>query len=421
MKSLVFLWDFPLILEAVKEYKGEYYRILIVDRFERMPETILDRKLLDEVFEEVVVVEDINNRMEVLDVLIGIQKRMKIKAIYATFEEAVEMAGFLREKLKVSGMQEAESIRVRNKYIMKNHLRSYGIKLAKIKIVKNISQIREDISEIGYPLIFKPLDGAGAAETFRIKDDKDLTDLEEYIEKKLKDKFCEGKFVVEEFIQGEEYHCDSIVMNGEVQFVAVGKYLNNCLDAVEEELAIGTIVFPMETGDFSDSINKIKKLNKKVINALAIQNSICHMEVFVQNNGDVIFSEIATRVGGGPLIGNCIINTYGIDIYKAFVQAELGEYNQTIQERGNIYTGCIAFPTKEGKVTKISISEDFINTEGVVKVEIFNKVGDYIHAQDNTGDRTGYIIMEANDYLTLKQMLISQTEKFELCVQEEDN
>lgn len=408
MEALVFLWDFPLIMEAIKEYENKYYRIMIVDKEERMPEYILSQQVIDETFNEVIVVDNIYDKEELSKVICNILITKKIKAIYGTFEEAIEMAGYLRDKFGIEGMGEEQAIRVRNKYHMKQTVRKGGIKTANIEIVSNFNEIEQFILKNSYPIIFKPIDGAATVDTYRISNESELLKLKNNVDIIRKLEGC--RFVVEKYIKGEEYHCDSIVVNGKIEFVAIGKYLCNCIDTINTDRALGSIVFPNECNEAA-ILEKIKKVNHNVIDCLKINNAVCHMEVFVEDDGSVVFSEIATRIGGGPLIGRCIKNTHGIDIYKAFLSVELGEYNQKNEDKG-LYTGFVAFSTKKGIITKISSEDDYKDMEGLVVTKIFNQVGDAIGVKNNTGDRTGYLILESKNYNDLKTSLENAYHKF---------
>lgn len=401
MEALVFLWDFPLIMDSIKTYKNKYYRVIVVDKAKRMPECILSHRIIEETFDEVIVAEDITDKEELNSIIREILKKHYIKAIYGTFEASVEMAGYLRDKFHIQGIGEEQAITVRNKYVMKQCVKNTDIRVAQVEKIKSADDIKAFIQDIGYPIVIKPIDGAGTVNTYKISNDSQLEDFlkKEDIAVTIK----EGTYIVEEFISGEEYHVDSVVVNGKVEFDSIGKYLYNCIDTINTTSALGSIIFPSVCKD-NVLLDRIREVNSKVVRCLNILNSICHMEVFVQEDGTIVFSEIAVRVGGGPLIGTCIRNSYGVDIYKGFLEVELGEYAQEKLDT-KIYSGFVAFPTKKGIITKISTLEEYKEYPGLLSIKLFNKVGDQVHAKDNTADRTGYIILQSDNYDELKSLL----------------
>lgn len=226
--------------------------------------------------------------------------------------------------------------------------------------------------------------------------------------------FRHKTFLAESFVEGEEYHCDSVVVNGKVVFSSVAKYLNNCLSTIDFKAPSGSIFYPA-TCDNDAIISRVKSLNEAAVKALNIQNAVCHMETFVDKQGYATFGEITPRIGGSPHMPECIKNIYGVDLHKAFVDLEIHNYKSQIKPKP-LFTGWISFPSKQGIVTEISNEADFFDVEGVVKVKIYDKIGDKISRRKNTTIRSGYIIMEDPDHDQLLKKLYAAYNSFQLKV-----
>ncbi|MGE4588892.1 MAG: ATP-grasp domain-containing protein, partial [Acidaminococcaceae bacterium] len=366
-----------------------------------------DRQELKTVFDEFIEVADIHNDSEVDRVVAGIVSQRKIKAIYGSYESAIEIAGRLRSKFNIPGMTEEETLKVRNKALMKTVMKQNGIATADFTIVNTLSDRLRLLAKLDKPMVVKPINGAATKHTYKIDGFQDL-----FKATTLKALFRHKTILAESFIDGEEYHCDSIVVNGKIIFSSVSKYFCNCLNALNSESPWGSICYPASY-DSDDVISSIKNLNERAVKALNIQNSVCHLEAFVDKQSNVTFGEIAARIGGSPMIPEAVKNTYGVDLHKAFVDLEMHNYNHHYDPKP-ILTGWTSFPSRRGTVTKISSEADYANVEGLVKVKILNKIGDRLNIRKNTSIRTGYIVMEDTDYEQLIKKLADACSRFQL-------
>lgn len=404
MDALIFLLDFPYINEFLIDYK-DYYKIVIVDRKRK-----INRAELNRYYDEVCIVSDIQCKSEMEQTFSRILESRQILAVYGTYESVVEMAGYLRETFDIPGMKYNASLRVRHKYMMKQTAVKQGIDTAKAILARNVADVWAFIKENGYPIVIKPVSGFATKYTYKIDS---LSDFFEF--KIMKMLFRHREFVIETFVNGEEYHCDSVVVDGKVVFSSVGKNLHNNLDTVSSGKPKGSIIFPSYC-DQDKTIRDIKDFNERVIGCYDIQDAVCHVEVFINHEDRVVLGEIAVRIGGSPCIGACIKNTHDIDINKAFTDVELKNYRSEGISNSLVFTGYLAFPSKKGTIVEISNVEDFYHIDGVKKVTIGNKPGDRIMKQSHTAVRTGYIIIEDRNYHRLREKLIHAFNSFRLTV-----
>lgn len=403
MDAIVFIFEQSNLFEAIKKYP-DVYKVVIIKKISKT-----DRQKLKTVFDEIIEVGNIHNNYEMDQAIAGITSKRKIKAIYASYEYAIEIAGRLRSKFNIPGMTEEETLKVRNKALMKTVMKQNGIVTADFTIVNTLTGRLRFLAKLNKPMIVKPIDGAATKHTYKIDGYQDIFKF-----KTLKAMFRHKTFLAESFIEGEEYHCDSIVSNGTVIFSSVSKYLCNCISALNSEIPLGSICYPASF-DSDDVISKIKNLNERAIKALAIQNSVCHLEAFIDKQGNAVFGEIATRIGGSPMIPEAVKNTYGVDLHKAFVDLEMHNYNHHYDPRP-VFTGWTSFPSRRGTVTEISSEKEYANVEGLVKVKVLKKIGDRLNIRKNTAIRSGYIMIEDTDYERLIKNLSDACSRFNLKV-----
>lgn len=104
------------------------------------------------------------------------------------------MAARLRETLGLPGMTVAETIPFRDKEEMKKVLDAHGIRTPRHANATTAEGIFE-AARIGYPLIVKPIAGAGSMDTYRIAGHAELTEV-------IRSWSC--AMSVEEFVEGQE-------------------------------------------------------------------------------------------------------------------------------------------------------------------------------------------------------------------------
>ena len=80
-----------------------------------------------------------------------------------------------------------------------------------------MAEVWEAAQTIGFPIILKPIDGAGSADTYRVNDEGELKDV-------LPALRHVPHVSVEEFVDGEEYTFDTITVNGKIAYYNVAWY-----------------------------------------------------------------------------------------------------------------------------------------------------------------------------------------------------
>ena len=397
-EALVFVGYLEEVFSECKKF-DEFEIILIAEKY---PQIKADIKL-DRVF----IVSDYTCKECISKVVDRINNKFNIRSIYANVEWAVNVCGYIRDKYNIEGTDEDTAILTRDKYKMKQKFHEGGVKTAEVSLLQEKEDARKFAESYGFPVVVKPRNGSATVNTFLIKNESELDDSLERIEDQL------DNFIIESFNSGEEYHCDSIVVNGEVCFSSVGKYYTNCIDTVNTERPVAAVIFP----DTSNNpiVNKIKELNKKVVKVLGIKTSVCHLEVF-ENNGELVVGEIASRLGGGPLIGRAIESASGINMYRKFIEIGLSK-DLDVDISKHQYGGYVALPYKKGTIHKISKVDDFKEIK-LDTILINYKEGDVISQNRNTACRTGYAIVHGESYDEVKDKLIHIYTSFDLQMEE---
>ncbi|MFP7279278.1 ATP-grasp domain-containing protein [Exiguobacterium indicum] len=360
-------------------------------------------------FDEMYTVADIANYKQIEPIVSTLIKVHDISAIIATTENIIAVAGQLRSRFGIKGMQRNQAEAVRNKWIMKEMARQHGIQSPVTKIASSVREFEECIHEIGFPLIIKPIAGWATIKTYKISD---MNQFNEFVKDWTSNP---QSMLVEEFISGREFHVDSIVSKSNVEFTSVSEYLFNCLDVIENNKPLGSIAY--SNHNQQEIVEKLEAFNQSIIQALGITNAVCHAEMFVMDNGEIYFGEIAARIGGIAVIPPIVLNTHGVDLFKAAIDVELGTYQDDNSAATDKYTGMISLPSAVGKVKEISIAEDFSQIEGIVSINIPVKKGQVLNGGKDTMSRSGFIIVEGYSFEEVKSRLLSVFETFTIEVE----
>ena len=220
-----------------------------------------------------------------------VQGRLWVDRLEATVEAHTMTAARVREACTIPGTSVRTAYLCRDKPAMKQALRDAGVPCARSTGAHSAEEIRAFAAEVGYPLIVKPPDGAGAAGTHRVDDDLEL-------EAAIASSGVEhgAPVAVEEFMEGHEGFYDTICVNGHVVHEFVSHYYPNVLEAMRTRWISPQFIATNRVDAVAD-YDEVKQLGRRVIEALGIGTSATHMEWFSGPKG-LVFSEIGCRPPG---------------------------------------------------------------------------------------------------------------------------
>lgn len=214
--------------------------------------------------------------------------------IEALWEPRVMLAAYLREQLGVPGLLPATAHHFRDKGAMKAVLRKHGVRVPRSGRATTQAEVRELAHQVGYPLVVKPIDGAGSAHTHRL-------DSEAQLEAVLPTLGGVAEVSVEEYIEGEEYTVDALVKDDVLVWAHVNWYRPKPIVARNDaSLSPQDITVRRWTPRLQAGV----ELAKQATAALRPGTGFIHLEWFSRPDGEAVFGECAARVGGAHLIDN---------------------------------------------------------------------------------------------------------------------
>jgi biotin carboxylase len=351
---------------SLKQYLGDYLQV---------------PRLLDE--------DDLVNRVHAW------MRGRQVDRVLANWEVLVLAAAKLRERLGVPGMS-LDAVRgFRDKQIMKDRVAAAGLRVPRSARIRTAAEARAAAQEIGYPLVLKPIAGAGSADTYRVDDEKHLEQI-------LRQTQHVREASLEEFIDGEEFTFDTVSIGGRPAFANVAQYLPKPLIARTNEWISPVIITvrEMRQSVLSDGI----ALGHKVLTALGMGEGFTHMEWFRKPNGEVVFGEIGCRPGGAHLVDQ-MNYTCDIDLFREWARAVCwGSFDAPTTRKYNV---AIIFKRAkgQGRITKITGLREFMRQYGehVVEQKLL-PVGTNRRNWKQTLVSDGFLILRHPDWNVTKQL-----------------
>jgi biotin carboxylase len=236
----------------------------------------------------------------------------EIDRVLSNWEPTVILAARLRERWGMPGMSVDTVNGFRDKQLMKERVAAAGIRVPRAEKVVRTSRAevagltREAAERVGFPLIIKPIAGAGSADTYLCRDTKTL---DEVIAKTAH----VPELSVEEYIEGEEFTYDTVCVDGEPVYENVAQYLPKPLEARSEEWISPVIITVRDLAQ--KKIQTGIALGRKVLRALGMGDGFTHMEWFYTPAGEAVFGEIGCRPGGARLVDQ-MNYTGDIDLFR---------------------------------------------------------------------------------------------------------
>jgi hypothetical protein len=282
-------------------------------------------------------VPDLWNEAAVVDAVRRWPHVGRIERVECLWEPGMLLAARLREALGLPGMDVAHTIPFRDKEAMKRVLDRAGIRTPRHRRCTTAGEVRVAAEAVGYPLIVKPIAGAGSADTHRVDDPASL-------EQALRATRHVAEMSVEEFITGEEHTFDTICANGRILYFNVSWYrppplIARSLEWVSSQtIALRDVDVP--------ALAPGVQMGRAVLEALEFRDGFTHMEWFRTPSGEAVFGEIGGRPPGAR---STEIMNYAcdFDVWRAWAEATLhGRIGQPIVRR---YNAGVIFKRAQGQ------------------------------------------------------------------------
>jgi biotin carboxylase len=289
-----------------------------------------------EALAQYVHVESLADEGAVVAAVGQLAQQVRVDRVECLWEPYMILAARLRGELGLPGLTVEQTVPFRDKERMKEVLGTAGLRTPGHESTETVAGVWEAAERLGYPLIIKPIAGAGSADTYRADSAADLDAMLPMLRHV-------PRVIVEEFIDGEEFTYDTICADGELLFENICWYRPRPLLTKLHEW-ISPVTVALRALDVPD-LAAGRALGAAAVRVLGFRDGFTHMEWYRKADGEAVFGEIAARPPGGRMVD---VMNYATDsdLFLAWAEAiTRGRISQQIERR---YNAAIIFKRAEG-------------------------------------------------------------------------
>lgn len=255
-----------------------------------------------------------------------IARQVRIDRFECLWEPLMVPAARVREELGLPGMTVAETIPFRDKEKMKQVLDAHGIRTPRHAAATTVGGILEAATRIGFPLIVKPIAGAGSMDTYRLNSQAELDAVIPMLQHV-------AEVSVEEFIDGEDFTFDTVCSSGQIHFFNISFYRPRALISRNNDWICPQTISLRDPE--ADWVRPGLEMGLAVLKALNFKTGFTHMEWYRKPNGEAVFGEIGGRPPGARTVD--VMNfASDLDLFRGWAEAAChGRFSQSIDRKYN--------------------------------------------------------------------------------------
>lgn len=320
--------------------------------------------------------------MHGVDRLIGILEQLQVPL------------AVVRAELGIEGISVDAAQKFRDKALMKDSFRAAGVPCAAHRRCHEAADARAFASSAGFPLVAKPIAGAGSKNTARLEDAEQLDAwLRSYPPS------GDAPLMLEEFVTGREFSFDTMTIRGRHALHSVTEYFPTPLEVMENPWIQWCVLLRREMD--RPEYAPILDAGPRALDALGMHTGLTHMEWFRKPDGSIAISEVAARPPGAQfcsLLSYC----YDTDFYRAWADAVSRDRFDVPARRFAVGAAFLRGQGR-GKVRHVAGIEEAKRELGGLVVEArLPKVG---QAQASSYEGEGFVILRHEDSQIVEEAL----------------
>lgn len=324
--------------------------------------------------------------------ILSIARREKIDGIITTGTDvAVITIGRVCDTLGLTGLGFKSAEIATDKLLMKSCYEKYGVRTARFrKLSFDDAQYTEKLSDLKFPVMFKSVDSSGSRGIIKVNSPEEF----ENARNSVLDNTRSNYFIVEEFIEGEEFGAQAFVKNGEVQFI----------------LPHGDYVFKGDTGvpighfapyRLDPAVEEDAKAQLRLaIKAMGLDNCAINADFIMKDNKTYVL-EIGGR-SGATCLAELVSIYYGYNYYEKIIRTALGENvdfsaadGSSPEDYDGVPNASMLLMSDCDGIIKSQINSNQDNP-AIVDVQFDYCTGDEVHKFKVGPHRIGHVITKGN-------------------------
>lgn len=300
------------------------------------------------------------------------------------------VASKVSERLQLRSIPFEKARLFTNKYLMRDFLKANGFRYPHYKRCQSKAEVQNFVQEYGFPFVVKPLDSQGSRGVCIVHSQEEMVNLEEIVQY---NRDASG-IIVEEFLEGEEYTVEGIVVDGKHTTLAVSKkhhYEN--LACVSDELYY----------NWSPEYDELIQEHNTLINLTEIPFAVTHSE-YIRTSKGFTLVEFAARGGGARIASHIVPAVSGCDAEKVYIEQALGKKVQ-LSSLTRKYAVLKFVHLEEKKIKSITGLDKIQKDRHILHIELEYNVGDIVKPVINDTNRHGHYIATADTESELQEVM----------------
>jgi biotin carboxylase len=336
--------------------------------------------------------------------LMRVAKEEPIDRIIALSEYDLLRAARLRSRLGLPGQTLHSATAFRDKAVMKSLVSTAEIPVPPFRVVESAVDIFDFVEEHGFPVVVKPRAGAGSADTLVFNSG---LALEPWL---ATAPVLGGTKMIEAYVDGDMYHVDGLIAEGHRWLVTASHYAVGCL-AFQEGRSLKSV----QLAPASALHRRLEAFAHRVLEALpAPELAAFHLEVFRTAKDELVFCEVASRIGGGR-INDVLALRYGLNPVEYLFKREAGIAAPSLRTRsgGNgasrLY-GWALVPPRSGVIVDFRVMSP---GGGLRDFKVHCRRGQKLEAAKTSVSAMASVVVERETELEIEEALNRSVAEFE--------
>lgn len=311
---------------------------------------------LQEVITEYFKVNNLEDYNEVLKAVAFLTyKHGKIDRVESNNEYWLELDAKIREDFNIDGVKPSQLLLTKYKSRMKDVFRKAGARVVEGLSISSKEELAPTIETLGLPVIAKPDNGVGAANTYKLFTQEDVENFRNTWDESL-------SYFLEQYIDNAVLCTyDGLVdSEGNVVFDTSFTYSLPTLELLNNAQDYYTDIEPKID-------EKLVELGKNIVKEFGMKERFFHIEFFKLPDGEYIALEYNNRIAGGITI-DLYNYAYNCDLYELYAKVVVGE--EVPKYETDNYTATVSRRNKYN----YKYSEDDVNIEYHEKIRMVEYV-----------------------------------------------
>lgn len=311
---------------------------------------------LQEVITEYFKVNNLEDYNEVLKAVAFLTyKHGKIDRVESNNEYWLELDAKIREDFNIDGVKPSQLLLTKYKSRMKDVFRKAGARVVEGTSISNKEELAPTIETLGLPVIAKPDNGVGAANTYKLFTQEDVENFRNTWDQSV-------SYFLEQYIDNAVLctYDGLIDSEGNVVFDTSFTYSLPTLELINKAQDYYTDIEPKID-------EKLVELGKNIVKEFGMKERFFHIEFFKLPGGEYIALEYNNRIAGGITI-DLYNYAYNCDLYELYAKVVVGE--EVPKYETDNYTATVSRRNKYN----YKYSEDDVNIEYHEKIRMVEYV-----------------------------------------------